>query len=155
MTIFGEPIGTWISISALLISLSTILILLKKQKYDERIALAEFIAKIKNEYGEGIRIIDATLEEYDKVEKLGNESATYTGNNITNDKLKEAKTGINELKTRMVSLYKSLGYREPRTADPLILSAIIIESEGIKKYLTREEVILKNLIVCSRQTSWS
>ena len=56
MIFLGEPIGTWISIVAMLISISSVFIALrkqkleeKKQKHEERIALAEKVEKIKKD----------------------------------------------------------------------------------------------------------
>jgi hypothetical protein len=141
MTILNEPVGTWISIAAILISISTLLLSLRKQRYDERTALANKIAEIKATYGEGIRIINEILDQTNGIEELLRETAVDTSVNV--ELIRKSRTGMTDLKTNMEDLYNKLGYKSTRTADPVILSAVAIESEVIKKQLEKERDDIK------------
>jgi hypothetical protein len=142
MTIFGEPISTWISIAAIIISLSTLFLSLRKQKHDERRALAEHIAKIKSEYGESIRVIDASIKDLTKVEEILNNVTKFTGEDY--DFINSARTSMMELKLKMKTLYDKLGHQKPGTTDPLLLSAVAVEIEIVKKALEQIRSDIQN-----------
>jgi hypothetical protein len=143
MTIFNEPIGTWISLAAILISISTLLLSLRKQKYDERTALANKIADIKATYGDGIRVIDEILDQNDALEKLLHETPVDTSVHI--ESIQNVRSGITDLKNKMERMYNDLGYRSTRTTDPVVLYAVSIESEDIKKQLEKERDDIRTL----------
>ena len=70
MIILGEPIGTWISIAAIFISLSTLFLTSRKQRYEERTALARQITDLKTSLGENRRIAKYLLNELEELEGM-------------------------------------------------------------------------------------
>ena len=118
MTFLGEPIATWISIGAFLISLSAILMTRRKHHKEDRALLAKQIADIKREYGDGLLVIERILN---LIKEVLPKSTAYK-------KLLKLKSEIEEF-------YKKLGHQDPITTDPVILSSVAIESKQIKDRL--------------------
>lgn len=144
MNILNEPISTWISIAAFLISFFTLLLALRKQKYDEKNALAGKIAEIKALYGESARAIDELFEKYDGIEKLLRKpSRTNQESQISLDK---SRSSLENIRVEVQNIYRSLGHGKIRTDDPFLLSAILVEGDDLKKRLEKENSFLDILV---------
>ncbi len=116
MTLLGEPIATWISIGAFLISLSTVILALRKHRKEDRVFLANQIADIKREYGGQLLVVERAL---DLLKEIYPKSLQYQK--------------FLELKQEMEKLYKMLGHQDLKTVDPVILSSIAIENKQTKE----------------------
>ncbi len=153
MIFLGEPIGTWISIVAMLISISSVFIALrkqkleeKKQKHEERIALAEKVEKIKTISGETVDAVDTLLEKLDKLE-----NKIYTDNR--EDEFKEMllksisnyRLQIESMKTKANDFYSKYGLIEPKVTDPVKLSVAISQNDFVNKGLEKMKTQLDEL----------
>ena len=139
MILLDEPIGTWISIAAFLISLSTLILSFRKQSHDERTALAKSIAEIKAIYGENLTLIDAILAYDKKIIDFLDDAPQSNQIREIGLRLKEAQIILNNVRARVNSLYSSLGHQEPLTKDPLALSAIAVESADTRRFLQQRK----------------
>lgn len=140
MILFGEPIGTWISIVAILISLSTLFLAFRKQKYDERTALAGQIADIKNSVGENIRMAKSLLSELEEIENLlGDSKENKNAIDTLRNKRKKMENGISKMNT----IFRDLGHFTPKKTDPILLSAILVESNDIGKDIDEIRKVIK------------
>jgi hypothetical protein len=139
MTLLNEPISTWISIAAFLISLSTLLLAMRKQKHDERIMLASKVAEIKALHGEFMRAIDEIVERYERLENILRKFSPMKEAAELIETYGEHKSNMQNLRSEVKKTYSKLGFNDPGTKDPLVLSALVVESEGIRKHLEKEK----------------
>ena len=124
MKLLGEPISTWISISALLISFFTLLYSRRKQNYDERLALAEQIANIKLKLIEGMQLGGKLLIDLDLYKSI----LSLRDNKIEEKSLLDkCIVDQKEISANMKFIYDKLGRTEPATKDPLKLISAAID----------------------------
>ncbi|GEM_PF-5279876 len=130
-------ISTLISIGAVLISLYAVLSNRKKQQNDERVILAKNISDIKKEYAEGLFVFDRILKKWSELDDwvINNKEFLYDD---TVSELNKYHDDILRFQSNMKSLYEKLGHQDPLTSDPVILSAIAVESKQIKDSLEQE-----------------
>ncbi len=145
MTILNEPISIWISIAALLISLSTLFLTLRKQKHDERAAPASKIAEIKTLYGEQLRIVDEVIEKDENLEDLLKKSFSRKEFNELMKRRQKDRLSLANSKLEMEEIYRKLGHENPETTDPLTLSATAVEINHLTKYLEKEKKRSENI----------
>lgn len=135
MKILNEPISTWISIAAFLISFSTLILALRKQKHDERVFLASKIREIKSFQGETIRIIDEILEKGNGFEDFLKRSLPKVESDAYAVILSKDREDWENLRSKVKRLYTRVDHKNLRTIDPVALSSIEVESEDIKARL--------------------
>ena len=123
--------------------------LFRSQKHDERILLAGKVTEIKTLYGEAVRVIDELLEKYNDLENLLSEAfppeESDEGFGIIESTGKN-RAGLENLRTKANGMYDKLGYEALRTTDPVVLSAVAVESDGIKKELEKEKILVENMM---------
>ena len=135
MKILNELISTWISIAAFLISFSTLILAMRKQKHDERVFLASKIREIRSFQGETIRIIDEILEKGNSREDLIKRSLPKIESDAYAVILRKDREEWENLRSKVKVLYTRLDHKYLKAVDPVALSSIEVESEDMKKRL--------------------
>jgi hypothetical protein len=122
MTFFNEQISLLLSTVAILISLISLFIALRKQKFDEQTVLAQYIEKIKTAYGEGIEHSINILAKLDNLEKGFKKEKTKDV-----ELIHKIQSIMTDTKSMYESLYNKLGHQDIKTFDPVLLAAITVE----------------------------